>query len=317
MRSLLSLTVMVVVGKGFFVTSQGGVRNISMTKAARLRGLLQQGEPLVLPGAYDALTARIVEQAGFPAVVMGGYSIAASRLAQPDVGYLSMIEMVQALKIMNDAVDIPVVADGDTGYGNALSVRRTVEEYEKAGAAAVIFEDQVWPKRCGHMEGKEVIPKKEHGMKIRAAVEARKDRDLLIVARTDARSMLGLNEAIERGKHYLDAGAEALFIEAPQDRDELLKIGQAFPNTLLLANMIEGGKTPILTPAELSQMGFKMIFWPCTALFAITKAFAEVMAILYNTGTTSLCGDKLLKFNEFNEFIGLQCYKELENKYKL
>lgn len=287
-----------------------------MSKAAQLRRLLKEPDPIVMPGGYDALTAKIIEKVGFKAVVMGGYSIAASRLGQPDVGYLSMTEMAAALKVINDAVDIPVMADGDTGYGNALSVRRTMDEYEKAGAAAVIFEDQVWPKRCGHMEGKEVISKEEHSLKIKAAVESRKDQDTLIVARTDARSVNGLDDAIMRGKHYLDAGADALFIEAPADEKELDKISSSFPNTILLANMIEGGKTPILTPKQLGELGFKIIFWPCTALYAIAKAFEDVMKVLYETGTTGDFQDRMISFTEFNNLIGLPAFMDLEIKYK-
>ncbi|MBZ4653706.1 MAG: Dml [Peptococcaceae bacterium] len=280
-----------------------------------MRQLLKEPGALVMPGAYDALTAKIIENVGFKAVVMGGYSIAASRLGQPDVGYLSMTEMVQAIKTIADAVELPVVADGDTGYGNALSVRRTVQEYEKSGAAAVIFEDQVWPKRCGHMEGKEVIPKEEHAQKIRAAVEAKSNPDLLIVARTDARSVLGLKEAIERGKLYLEAGAEALFIEAPQNEEELAQIGRAFPETILVANMIEGGKTPCLTPQRLAELGFKIVFWPCTALYTIARAFTEVLTVLKTTGTTEAYRERMMSFTEFNQLIGLPGFQELEKKY--
>ena len=283
--------------------------------AKRLRELLKQDDILVLPGVYDALTAKVAESAGFQAVVMGGYSIAASRLGQPDVGYLSMTEMTQAVKTIADSTCLPVVADGDTGYGNPLSVRRTVQEYEKAGAAAILFEDQVWPKRCGHMQGKSVIPKEEHAQKIKAAVEAKTNPELLIIARTDARSVLGLNEAIERGRLYLQAGAEALFIEAPQDYAELAAIGKAFPDTILLANMIEGGKTPCLPASQLKALGYKMVFWPCTALYAVVKSLSEVFAALKSMGTTDSCRQNLLTFSQFNQFIGLSQYHELEKKY--
>lgn len=283
--------------------------------AKMLRELLKQDKALILPGVYDALTAKIAEDSGFQAVVMGGYSIAASRLGQPDVGYLSMTEMVQAVKTIADATKLPVVADGDTGYGNPLSVRRTVQEYEKAGAAAILFEDQVWPKRCGHMQGKSVIAKEEHAEKIRAAVEAKTNPDLLIIARTDSRSVFGLDEAVERGRLYLQAGAEALFIEAPQDEAELAAIGKAFPDTILLANMIEGGKTPCLPADQLRELGFKMVFWPCTALYSVVKSLSEVFTALKNTGTTDACRQNLLTFEQFNQFIGLNQYHELEKKY--
>ncbi|WWV72824.1 2,3-dimethylmalate lyase [Sporomusa ovata DSM 2662] len=285
-------------------------------KATKLRKLLMGPDILVLPGIYDALTAKIAEKVGFNVVVMGGYSIAAAKLAQPDVGYLSMTEMAEAVKVINNAIDLPVMADGDTGYGNALSVRRTVREYEQAGAAAIIFEDQVWPKRCGHMGGKEVIAPEEHEQKIRAAVEAKVNPATLIVARTDARSVLGLDNAIERGKRYLAAGAEALFIEAPQDERELERIGKTFPDAILIANMIEGGKTPGLTAGQLQALGFKIVFWPCTALYAVVHSLTAIFTELKETGTTKRYEDSMLNFSEFNQFVGLEKFQELEQKYK-
>lgn len=285
-------------------------------QSAVLRTLLARDGILTLPGVYDAFTAKIAAQAGFEALVMGGYSIAASRLGQPDVGYLGMAEMVQAVKTIADAVELPLIADGDTGYGNPLSVRRTVREYERAGAAAVIFEDQVWPKRCGHMQGKEVIPAAEHCHKIRAAVDARTDPDLLIVARTDARAVLGLDAAIERGHAYLAAGADALFVEAPRDESELAVVGRAFPGVILIANMIEGGGTPLLPAERLAEMGYKIVFWPCTLLYAGLKTLGEVLAVLRATGTTDLCRGRMADFEEFNAFVGLSHYRDLEKKYK-
>lgn len=281
----------------------------------RLRERLQKQEILVLPGVYDALTAKIAADVGFDALVMGGYSIAASRLGQPDVGYLSMTEMVQAVKSIVDATDLPVFADGDTGYGNALSVRRTMQEYEKVGAAAVLFEDQVWPKRCGHMAGKQVIDAAEHAKKLRAASDAKTDDDFLLIARTDARAVHGLNDAIERGKLYLDNGAEALFIEAPQDISEMEAITRAFPDAVLIANMIEGGRTPNLTAKDLENIGFKIVFWPCSALYVITQAFKEALTVLRETGTTKGYEGKMMHFSDFNRFIGLDDYMKLEKYY--
>ena len=282
----------------------------------RLQELLQKPDILVLPGVYDALTAKIAAEVGFEALVMGGYSIAASRLGQPDVGYLSMMEMTQALKGIVDATELPVFADGDTGYGNALSVRRTMQEYERAGAAAVLFEDQVWPKRCGHMAGKQVIEAAEHARKLRAAADARTDSDFLLIARTDARAVNGLDDAIERGKLYLANGAEALFIEAPQNIGELETIARAFPDTVLIANMIEGGRTPNLTAKDLENIGFKIVFWPCSALYVITQAFKEALTVLHETGTTKGYEEKMMHFSDFNRFIGLESYMELEKRYK-
>lgn len=282
----------------------------------RLQELLQKPDILVLPGVYDALTAKIAAEVGFEALVMGGYSIAASRLGQPDVGYLSMTEMTQALKGIVDATELPVFADGDTGYGNALSVRRTMQEYERAGAAAVLFEDQVWPKRCGHMAGKHVIEAAEHARKLRAAADTRTDSDFLLIARTDARAVNGLDDAIERGKLYLANGAEALFIEAPQNIGELETIARAFPDTVLIANMIEGGRTPNLTAKDLENIGFKIVFWPCGALYVITQAFKEALTVLHKTGTIKGYEDKMMHFSDFNWFIGLESYMELEKRYK-
>ncbi len=280
-----------------------------------MRRLLSGPDFLVLPGVYDALTAKIAERVGFQCLVMGGYSIAASRLGQPDVGYLTMTEMAQAVKTICDAAPLPLFADGDTGYGNALSVQRTVIEYEKAGAAAILFEDQVWPKRCGHMQGKEVISSDEHATKIRAAKDACSNPDTVIIARTDSRAVLGLDEAIRRGRQYFDAGADALFIEAPQDESELAAIGKAFPGKVLLANMIEGGKTPILAPEQLQKLGYKVVFWPCTALYAVLKSLEEVFSELHRTGTTTGVGDRLHSFSHFNQLIGLSDYAALEKKY--
>lgn len=287
-----------------------------MEKAKKLRQLLAEPEILVLPGVYDALTAKIAETAGFKALVLGGYSVAASRLGEPDVGYLSMTEMAAAVKTVTDATVLPLFADGDTGYGNALSARRTVREYEKAGAAAVILEDQVWPKRCGHMQGKEVIDAGEHAAKIRAAVDARANPATLIVARSDARSVNGLADAIERGKRYLAAGADALFIEAPQDERELAAVAEAFPGVVLVANMIEGGRTPCLSDKQLGELGYKIVFWPCTALYAVVRCLGEVYTSLREEGTTRAHWDRLLTFAEFNNFIGVDRYRELEKKYK-
>lgn len=287
-----------------------------MEPGEKLRKRLAQKEILVLPGVYDALTAKIAVAEGFDGVVMGGYAVAASRLGEPDVGYLSMTEMADAVRTIARAVDVPVVADGDTGYGNALSAQRTLCEYEWAGAAAVLFEDQVWPKRCGHMAGKQVVDAELHAKKIRAAADAKLKESTLLIARTDARAVFGLDAAIERGKMYLDSGAEALFIEAPQSAQELEKIAASFPDTVLIANMIEGGKTPELTAKDLENMGFDIVFWPCTALYTITKAFGEVMRMLRREGTTISCDDKMLHFSEFNSFIGLDKYNELDKKYK-
>lgn len=284
--------------------------------AKKLRQRLKQKEILVLPGVYDALSAKVAVRVGFDALVMGGYAVAASRLGEPDVGYLSMTEMAEAIRCITRAVDVPLLADGDTGYGNALSVRRTMREYEAAGAAGVLFEDQVWPKRCGHMAGKQVIDAEEHAKKLRAAADAKTNPDTLLIARTDSRAVLGLDAAIERGKLYLDSGAEALFIEAPQNEFELEEIAKAFPDTILLANMVEGGRTPNLTSTDLENLGYSVVFWPCSLVYTVTRALGEVLRTLRDEGTTQNYHDRMLSFSQFNSFIGLESYNELDKKYK-
>ena len=281
-----------------------------------MRQRLKQKEILVLPGVYDALSAKVAVRVGFDALVMGGYAVAASRLGEPDVGYLSMTEMAEAIRCITRAVDVPLLADGDTGYGNALSVRRTMREYEAAGAAGVLFEDQVWPKRCGHMAGKQVIDAEEHAKKLRAAADAKTNPDTLLIARTDSRAVLGLDAAIERGKLYLDSGAEALFIEAPQNEFELEEIAKAFPDTILLANMVEGGRTPNLTSTDLENLGYSVVFWPCSLVYTVTRALGEVLRTLRDEGTTQSYHDRMLSFSQFNSFIGLESYNELDKKYK-
>lgn len=287
-----------------------------MNQRKMLRQRLQQPEILVLPGVYDALTAKIATSVGFEGVVMGGYGVAASRLGEPDVGYLSMTEMAEALRGIVEAVNVPVIADGDTGYGNALSAMRTVREYEAAGAAALLLEDQVWPKRCGHMAGKHVVEAEEHAKKLRAAADAKTDPDTILIARTDARAVLGLDAAIERGKLYLANGADALFIEAPQNEWELEEVRKNFPDEILVANMIEGGRTPNLTTKDLENLGYSIVFYPCTSVYTVTKAFTEVMRTLRDEGSTLSCKDKMLSFSQFNDFIGLSKYNELDKKYK-
>ncbi len=211
--------------------------------ARRLRELLAGAEPIVAPGAYDGLSARLVEQAGFPAVYMTGFGASASLLGRPDVGLLSFGEMAGHARRLVQAVEVPVIADADDGYGNPLNVVRTVREYEAAGVAALHIEDQVSPKRCGHMEGKEVIAASEMVEKVRAAVEARRSPELVIIARTDARALEGLDGALERARRYRDAGADMLFVEAPESEEEVALVAEAFPDTPLLFNWVEGGRT--------------------------------------------------------------------------
>jgi methylisocitrate lyase len=277
--------------------------------------MLTGPEIVVLPGAYDALSARLAERAGFSAMFTTGFGFSASMLGQPDFGLLTMSETMERVRHIVDAVSVPVVADMDTGYGNPLNTRRTVRECVNAGAAGIILEDQEWPKKCGHFEGKKVIAAEDHVAKLRAAVDAREGDDLIIIARTDARAPLGLDEAISRGQMYRDAGADVVFIEAPQSVDELRAVKSAIPDAPLFANMIEGGKTPLLTYKELQDLGYKMVVFPLSALLAAAKTIASVYDELYRTKTTAGVIDRLVSFHEFEEIVGVPELRALEERY--
>ncbi len=280
-----------------------------------LRNMLEGPDIVVLPGAYDALSARLAERAGFAAMFTTGFGFSASVLGQPDFGLLTMSETMDRVRHVVAAVNVPVVADMDTGYGNPLNVQRTVREVIAAGAGGIILEDQEWPKKCGHFEGKRVIPAEDHASKLRAAIDARRDDDLVIIARTDARAPLGLEEAIQRGKMYRDAGADIIFVEAPQSLDELRAVKSAIPDVPLFANMVEGGKTPLLTFAQLQELGYKKVVFPLSALLAATKAIEAVFAELYTTKTTAGIVDRLTPFHEFEEIVGVPELREVEAKF--
>jgi len=285
-----------------------------MTKGQEFRETLSKPGILVLPGVYDCISARLAEKSGFMATFTSGFGISGSTLGRPDYGFLTATEMLWSVSRLTASVDIPVVADIDTGYGNALNVIRTVEEVVAAGAAGIILEDQEWPKKCGHFEGKRVIPMEEHADKIRAASEARGKSGLVIIGRTDARAPLGLDEAIRRGRAYYEAGADVVFIEAPQSVEELKEISDSFPDVPLFANMIEGGKTPLLNSQELDELGYKIVVFPLAALFTATKAMEKCFEYLKRNGTTSGF-DEMLTFGEFENMIDVPKYKELEHKY--
>ncbi|MFL5626074.1 MAG: oxaloacetate decarboxylase, partial [Ktedonobacteraceae bacterium] len=277
-----------------------------MPNTTRLRELLVQRDLLVAPGAYDALSARLIAQAGFPAVYMTGFGTAASVLGQPDVGLLTMSEMVSCAAALAAVVgDRPLIADADTGYGNPINVRRTVREYERAGVAAIHIEDQVWPKKCGHMEGKQVIPVDEMVQKIRAAVDARQDPDFVIIARTDANAVYGLEDALRRGRAYRDAGADVIFIEAPRSIEELRAIAQAFPDVPLLYNWAESGKTPMLPLEEIHALGFKLVIFPVSMLFAATQALLDLLEALKQGQTSLAFAERMVTFSQFTDQIGL------------
>jgi methylisocitrate lyase len=284
------------------------------TPAQQIRDLVAQ-DTILMPGVYDALTARIAARVSFDITFISGYSVSAARLGEPDFGFLTESEMAEATRSVTRVSTAPVIVDADTGYGNPVNVIRTVHDFQDAGAAGVFLEDQVWPKKCGHFQGKQVIPTEEHAAKIRAAADARGERDLFIVARTDARQPLGLDAAIERCLAYKEAGADALFVEAPQSTEELEQIAAQLPPPLV-ANMIERGVTPHLTRTELKELGFQLIVCPLAALYAAAKAVTEVLTELKDKETTAAMYDRMLAFDEFGELVGLEQRYADEARYK-
>ena len=274
-----------------------------MTGAQRIREAVAR-DTVLMPGVYDALTARIAARVGFDVVFISGYSVSAARLGEPDFGFLTQTEMADAARAVCRVSEAPVIVDADTGYGNALNVMRTVRDLQEAGAAGVFLEDQMWPKKCGHMAGKRVVETAEHAAKIRAAAEARGQDDLYIVARTDARQPLGLEAAIERCLAYREAGADALFVEAPESVAELERVAQALPQPLV-ANMIERGVTPHLSRAQLRDLGFSLIVCPLAALFAAALAVQDVLTELRERESTAAVVDRMLAFDDFNELVHL------------
>lgn len=269
---------------------------------------------IVLPGVFDALSARIAEQVGFTAMFQTGYGSSAALLGMPDFGFMNAGETVDNARRIIRAVDVPVLVDADTGYGNPLNVWRLVRDLESLGAAGIFLEDQVWPKRCGHMTGKDVIPKDDYLPKLRAALEARQSKEFIIVARTDARAPMGLEEAIERGKAYKKAGADVIFVEAPRTVAELKKVADEI-DAPLVANMIEDGVTPNLPASELLKLGYRIAVFPLSGLYSATYAMREVFAELKKTGTTRKTSKMMVKFKDFNRFVDLQKYMGLEKRY--
>ena len=280
-----------------------------------LSGAMDQRQPLVLPGCFDALGARLIEQAGFDLVYMTGFGSTASLLGRPDVGLLGMSEMVDNARRIVAAVDLPVVADADTGYGNQINVIRTVQEYERAGLAGMHIEDQVLPKKCGHMENKQVVDAGVMVAKIAAAAAARTDEDFVLIARTDARAPHGLDEALRRASACRDAGADVLFIEALEGPEEIERVAQEFAGVPLLFNWAEGGKTPPLTYDEIAALGFAMIIAPISTLLAATVAMQEVLAKLKVAGSPAPYVDELLSFRGFTDLIGLPEIDALEERF--
>lgn len=286
-----------------------------MTPRRSLRTLIAKKQGLVVPGAYDGISAKLVEHAGFPAVYMTGYGASASRLGLPDLGFAGLAEMADHARNMATVVAIPLIADADTGYGNALNVRRTVQLYEAAGVAALHIEDQVTPKRCGHLSGHQVISRAEFAGKIRAAVEARKDPDLLVIARTDAISAVDFDEALRRGEAAAKAGADVLFIEAPPDEAQVERVARAF-DTPLLYNYAPGGRSPLLPFPRLRALGFAIILLPVDTLFVGVQAIRQFLAEVKARDDVLSLKDRYVPFREFNELIGVTAQLALADRYK-
>jgi carboxyvinyl-carboxyphosphonate phosphorylmutase len=282
---------------------------------AALRALLARPEPLMAPGAYDGLSARLVEQAGFDAVYMTGFGTTASLIGRPDVGLLTGSEMVDNARRIVSAVDVPVIADADTGYGNAINVVRTVQLFEQAGVAGLQLEDQVAPKKCGHMSGKAVIETAEMVGKLEAAVAARRDPDLVVIARTDAVAVSGVDDAVARGRAYADAGADVLFVEAPTSADDVERVaGELAGVAPLVFNWAEGGRTPPLPLSRIAELGFSLVIYPIGTLLAATAGMRALLATLRADGVPSL--DGLPGFDEFTDLVGLPEVQQLEQRFR-
>jgi carboxyvinyl-carboxyphosphonate phosphorylmutase len=275
----------------------------------------KRDEIIVLPGVFDALSAKIAQHVGFKAMFQTGYGSAASLLGLPDFGFLNAGENIDNARRIIRAVDVPVIVDVDTGYGNPLTVWKVVNDLIAYGGSGIFLEDQVWPKRCGHMRGKEVIAADEYIQKLRAALAASTNKEFTIVARTDARAPLGLDEAIERGKMYHEEGADIVFVEAPQSEDELREIPKKI-DAPLLANMIENGITPTFSAEELKSMGYSMVVFPLSGLYASACAMKTIFSDLKKNGTTKNSRNIMLDFNEFNELVELSKFMQMDQKYQ-
>src|SRR5437016_6897443 len=279
----------------------------------RIRSLLA-GETVLMPGVWDALSARLTAEAGFDVCFVSGYATAATLLGLPDFGYLTQTEIAEvARRVCASVPQLAVIVDGDTGHGNPLNTIRTVELFEQAGAAGVFLEDQVWPKKCGHLAGKRVVPRDEWLAKLRAAVDHRDT--LFVVARTDARAAVGIDEACERARMAAGLGADAIFVEAPESIEELEAVAAAVPGVVRVANMIEAGKTPLLTPGELHDLGYDLIVSPLTGLYAAARAMATAYETLQERGSLRDHLDLLTSFEDFNRVVGLNRHYELESRY--
>jgi len=279
-----------------------------------LRKLLDGAKVVMAPGAPDALTARMIEQAGFPAVYMTGFGATAAVLGCPDVGLLTQIEMTTHARNMARAIDIPIVADADTGYGGPANVERTVKEYQQAGVAAIHLEDQILPKRCGHMAGVKLVPADEAVRRLECALAARGNDDMMIIGRTDALAAAGLDEAIARARRYRDAGVDLVFVDAIKRIDDARAVAQAVEGPLMMS-VVEGNETAKLTPDEIMRMGFALALYPLSTLFTACHAIRNVLAELRQHGTSMGLADRMLNYAEFSEIVRLERFRELDSRY--
>jgi 2-methylisocitrate lyase-like PEP mutase family enzyme len=285
-----------------------------MTLRQVFKQFLKRDKLLVAPGCFDGLSARLVEEAGFEAAYLSGGAVARS-MGLPDIGLVTMSEVIERAAQVMLAVKIPIIADADTGYGNAINLVRTVREYERVGVAAIHIEDQITPKRCGHLDGKEVISLPEMVKKLEAALASRADPDFCIIARTDARGVHGLDDAINRARAFAQLGVDAVFVEAPQSESELEQIPRALPNIPLLVNVFKGGKTPMLPVERLEKMGYRIAIYPSETQRAGIHAMRQTLSLLKREGTTEAMDEALTTFKERDKIVGLDDWQELERKF--
>jgi 2,3-dimethylmalate lyase len=285
-------------------------------KRRKFAELLSRDDLILVPGAYDALSAILIEQAGFPALYITGAGVAVTRLGMPDIGLTTMPELLETAKNIVNAVDIPVICDIDTGFGNAINLIRTIRNFESAGVTAVQVEDQITPKKCGHLEGKQLVSADEMIRKIEAFNYARGSSDFLLIARTDALAVYGINDAIERAKSYREAGADIIFVESPRNRKDIEKIAEKLSGIPLMINLVEGGgQTPILPINEIRDMGYRIAIYPITTLLASIKSIQRILSVLYANGNTSVEKDNMSTLSEMFDIVGIPFYKNLENKF--
>ncbi len=285
-------------------------------KRTRLAQRLKQPGLVVAPGIFEMISAKIADRMGFDCLYMTGYGVVASHLGLPDAGLATYSDMVDRVAQIARMTRTPFIADGDTGYGGLLNVQHAVRGYEAAGACGIQLEDQEFPKKCGHMPGRRVIPAADMAAKVRVAVDSRSDPDFLVIARTDARTTLGLDEALRRAEAYLEAGADVLFVESPESVDEMRAIGARFKGVPLLANMVEGGRTPVLSQAELEEIGYKIAIFPALGFLAAGAALEAVYAALRRSGSSMGAGVPLYDFQAFSELMGFGAVAEFERRYR-